>query len=81
MRIKILNRNPDGEIRLETTGSVKEVMVNEDFLHPGDESIAIGFKGNHASGIIELTTNELEELYRKVNRSTHLIKGFKIYRE
>lgn len=80
MKIKILNSNPDGIVRLETEGTVKEVMVHEDFLHPNAENIAIGFKGKHTSGLIEFTTKEIEDLYQKVHAKTHLIKGFKIYK-
>lgn len=81
MKIKILNSNIDGQIRFETIGLIKEVMINEDFLHPESESVALGFKGKSSSGLIEFTTKELEEIYKKVHSRTHLIKGFKILRE
>lgn len=81
MKIKILNKSADGAIRLETTGVIKEVMINEDFLHPEEESIAIGFKGKNTSGILEFSTKEIETLYKKIHKSTHLIQGFKLYKE
>jgi len=77
MQIKIKKQNQDGIVRLETSGDVKEVIVNEDFMHPKKESISIGFRGKNSSGIIELKTKELEHIYNSVKKRTHLIKGFK----
>lgn len=81
MKLKILKTSPDGMVRLETQGAIKEIMINEDFMHPNEESIAVGFKGQNTSGLIEFTTKEIEDLYEKVHSRTHLIKGFKFYKK
>lgn len=78
MQAKIRKNNKDGTVRLETSGEVKEIVINEDFLHPKKESIAICFSGKNSSGIIELTPKELEMLIKTAQHRKHLIKGVKI---
>ena len=77
MKVKIKKSNKDGVVRLESSGDVNEIWINEDFLHPQEESIAFGFRGEESSGIVELKTEELEMLYDKIRSKIHLIKGFK----
>jgi len=69
--------NSGGFIRSENFFEIKEVMINEDFLHPENESIALGFRNRDSSGIIEFTVKEFEKLAESVKRKMHLIKGFK----
>jgi hypothetical protein len=77
MQLKVKKSNKDGVVRLETSGDVKEIWVNEDFMHPNQESISIGFLGESSSGIIDFTPAEIEKLYNSVKNRMHLIKGFK----
>ena len=77
MKIKVKKTNPDGMVRLETSAEIKEVLINEDLLHPEDESIALGFRGKNSSGLIELSPEEFERMYDLVKSRMHLIKGFK----
>lgn len=79
MRIKTRYINSGGFVRLENFVAVKEVMINEDFLHPDNESIAIGFKNKDSSGIIEFTVEEFEKMASTVKKKMHLIKGFKTF--
>jgi len=76
MKIKIRKENKDGIVRLETSGEVKEVLINEDLLHPNEESISLCFKGKSSSGIVDITPKEIEILYDAVKNRIHLIKGF-----
>ena len=78
MKAKIKKVNLDGVVRLETSGEIEEVLINEEFLHPEGESISLCFRGKNSSGIIELRTDEFEKMYNTVKRKLHLIKGFKI---
>ncbi len=78
MKIKTKKQNSDGIVRLETSGELKEIMINEDFLNPHDASIALCFKGKDSSGIIELTPKEVEILNRELSRKIHLLKGIKV---
>jgi len=79
MRIKTRYINSGGFVRLENFVDIKEVMINEDFLHPENESIAIGFKNKDSSGIIEFTVGEFERLTHSVSKKMHLIKSFKTF--
>ena len=78
MQIKLRKQNQDGIVRLETSGEVKEILINEDILHPDQESISICYRGKNSSGIIDLTTEEFEKLYDAVKSRIHLIKGLKM---
>jgi len=77
MQIKLKKENSDGIIRLETKGEVKEILINEDILHPDQESISICYRGKNSSGIVDFTPSEIEEIYESVKNRMHLIKGFK----
>lgn len=77
MELKIKKQNSDGIVRLETSGLIKEVMVNEDFTK---ETIDVCFKGKNSSGIITLSMTEIEDLCRLAKKQTHLVKGFKEFK-
>ncbi|MBS3176953.1 hypothetical protein J4457_07010 [Candidatus Woesearchaeota archaeon] len=79
MQIKIRIKNKDGVARLENTTRIQEVMINEDLLHPDQESIAIGFRNQDSSGIIEFTVKEFEDFYKTVRSKIHLVKGARIF--
>ena len=79
MRMKIRYANAGGFTRVENFADLKEIMINEDFLHPENESIALCFRNKDSSGIIELTSREFEFLADKVRRKTHLLKGVRIF--
>ncbi len=77
MKVKIKKINRDGMARLETEGEIKEVIIKEEFLYPSDETIALCFRGQDSSGIVELKTEEFEDIYKNIRKRLHLIKGFK----
>ena len=77
MQLKIRKQNSDGVVRLESSGEVKEVLVNEDIMHPDAESISICYRGKNSSGIIDLSPAEAEMLFDTIKGRLHLIKGFK----
>lgn len=78
MDMKIKKRNPDGIVRVETSGVIKEVRIKEDMMRPGGETVELCFMGKNSSGIVELSTEELDGLYHQLKSRTHLIKGSKI---
>jgi len=78
MKVKTKKQNFDGLVKLETSGELKEVIINENFLHPDNASIALCFKGKSSSGIVELTPKEIESLYKNVMPKIHLMKGIKV---
>jgi len=77
MQIKIRKVNSDGIVRLESSGNVREILINEDILHPDKESISVCYKGKSSSGIIDFTPEEIEKIYDAIKNRIHLIKGFK----
>ncbi len=77
MQLKIRKTNKDGMVRLETQGQVKEILINEDFLHPNNETISVCFRGANSSGIVDFTAKEIEEVYEEVKGRLHLIKSIK----
>ncbi len=81
MRIKIRYVNDGGFVRLENFASLKEIMINEDFLHPENESIALCFRNKDSSGIIELTIGEFDKISQDVSKKQHRIKSVKIFRD
>lgn len=81
MKIKLKKTNQDGITRVETGGDVKEILINEDFLHPKKESISVCYKGKSSSGIVDFTPAEIEMLYSHVKRRMHLIKSSIIFKD
>jgi len=78
MKIKSKKQNSDGIVRVETSGEIKEIVMNEDFLHPDDASVAICYKGKQSSGIIKLSPREIESLFNQIMPKIHLMKGIKV---
>ncbi|MBN2367993.1 hypothetical protein JXC34_03165 [Candidatus Woesearchaeota archaeon] len=77
MKLKLKKENPDGVVRVESSGDVKEILINEDMLHPNEESISVCYRGKNSSGIVDFTPEEIEEIYDAIKSRIHLIKGFK----
>lgn len=77
MQLKIKKQNQDGVVRLESSGDVKEVLINEDLMHPDEESISVCFRGKSSSGIVDFSPKEIEKIYDTIKGRMHLIKGFK----
>ena len=78
MKIKTKKQNADGVVRLETSGELREVLINEDFMHPKEGSIAVCFRGKNGSGIIEFSPEEIEFISKQVAPKAHLLKDFKV---
>jgi len=78
MNIKTKKQNSDGLVRLETSGSVKEILVKSDFLKPKDAKIAVCFKGKNSSGIVEFTKKEIEDIYKEVESKTRFVENTKV---
>lgn len=71
--------NSGGFTKIENFTEIKEIMINEDFLHPENESIALAFRNKDSSGIIEFNSSEFEKVANSVRKKTHLLKGVKIF--
>ncbi len=79
MKIKIKNESSSGLIRTEHNVEIKEVMINEDFLDPGHESIALAFRNKDTSGIIEFKVAEFEKFSNSIRRKVHLVKSVRAF--
>jgi len=77
MKIRLKKTNQDGIMRVETGGEIKEILINEDLLHPNAESISVCYRGKNSSGIIDFTPAEIAKLNSTVKNRMHLIKGFR----
>ena len=62
MNIKLRFKNDNSTVKLENNNVVKEILINEDLIHPENESIAICFADKKSSGIIELSPAEFEKI-------------------
>ena len=78
MKIKAKKHNPDGLVRLETSGQIKEVLINEDFLNPKEASVSICFRGKSSSGIVEMGLIEFEKLYKNLEPKIRMLKDTKV---
>ncbi len=77
MKLRLRQYVEEGSLRFENGAELKEVMINEDLVHPEHESIALCFRNGNFSGVIELSPKEIEVLSRAIERKKHLIKGFR----
>lgn len=79
MQIKIRKEKWNGAVRMESSGDVKEILINENIVNPGNESVSVCFRGKNSSGIVDFTPKEIERIYNSVKDRVHLIKGFKVF--
>ncbi len=75
--MKIKMKTSNGVARIEDDSTIKEILINEDIIHPEKENIAICFSDKNSSGIVEISPAEFEKIYEKIKSRIHLIKGFR----
>jgi len=80
MHIKIKYQQEEGEIRLENSVEIKEVMIREHLMDPKKKRISIGFTNDSSSGLVEFSPEEFDRLVKSARDNTHLIKGIKVIR-
>ena len=78
MKIRSKKQNKDGIVRMETSGEVKEVIFNEDFLNPKEAKVAVCYKGKESSGIVEFSPDEIEDLFNQIMPKMNLVKGVRV---
>ena len=78
MKIKTKKHNADGIVRLETSGQLKEIIINEDFLSPEKASVALCFKGKNSSGIVHLSLNEFKFISKEIAPKLPMVENVKI---
>lgn len=80
MEIKVKKRMGNNVHRVQGTGEVKEIFSNMDFTNPKEGTIQICFKGEHCSGIIELSREEAKNISKNVSKMAKLGKKIKVIR-
>lgn len=80
MKIRVKKQNQDGIVKLETSGQIKEIIINEDIMHTKDASISVCFRGKNSSGILELTPKEINILQKELELKKHLFENVKVFR-
>ena len=78
MKLRTKKENQDGMVRLETSGEIKEIIINEDLLNTKDSSINVCFKGKNSSGIIEFTRKEMAILQKEFGNKKQLFDNVKV---
>lgn len=73
MIIKLKKENNEGIVRVESKTLIKDVIVNADAIDSSKEAIAIAFKTKNDSGFIELSKDEINFLFKKLNEKKHLM--------
>ena len=73
MQIKLKKQTSDGMIKIENKTIIKDVLINPEAVDSNKESIAIAFKSVNDSGFVELTRNEINFLFKKLNAKKHLL--------
>lgn len=78
MLIKAKKHNADGFVRLETSGNLREVIINEDLMAPEKASVALCFRGKNSSGIVCLSLNDIKFLTRQIGPKLAMMQDIKI---
>ena len=63
-------RSENGNIRkLSVGGEIKECFVKENIMDPKKAQVQVCFKGNVSSGILELSTDEIEKIHNTIKQT------------
>lgn len=80
MQIKTKKQNADRIVRLETSGEIKEILIKEDILKPEEARVNLCFRGENSSGIIELSKEEIDTVYKQVAQKMKMFGNIKVMR-
>ncbi|MFH1326861.1 MAG: hypothetical protein ABIH59_01910 [archaeon] len=78
MNIKTKKQNEDGIVRLETSGEIKEIIMNEDFLKPKEAKVSLCFRGKNSSGVVELNMKEAELIQKDLAKRLNFLVETKV---
>ncbi len=80
MKIKTKKQNKDGIVRLETSGEIKEIIINEDLMNTKNATISLCFRGKEGSGIVELSPKEIKILQKELEIKQKILGDVKIFK-
>ncbi len=78
MIIKTKKKTSSGIVKQILGGEIKEILIHSDIFSPQREKISVCFRGNKSSGIIELSSEEVERLYKTIHSKMKLVKDIKV---
>ncbi len=80
MIIKLKKQGFLGHSRTIAESTIDDILIKEDLLSPEKEQVNIYFRGEDASGILELNRGEVDALMNSLKSNTRLVKKSKIER-
>ena len=78
MKIRVKKQYSDGIDRIEASGEIKEILINQDFLDPKKVSVSLCFRGRDVAGIIDMVPEEFEMINKEVNSRKKILKRTKV---
>ncbi|MGA2130157.1 MAG: hypothetical protein ABSG05_00880 [Candidatus Pacearchaeota archaeon] len=78
MELKVKKRNGHEVHRVNGTAEIKEVLGSADLFEQKNQIVQVCFRGEHCSGIFELSGDEAKGLSKELNRVTKAGNKFKI---
>jgi hypothetical protein len=67
--------------KMEVSGEIKEVIIHPDLVQEEKNSVRICFRGNRSSGIVELSTQEANDLNKTLTSKLSFLKEVKVFKE
>lgn len=78
MDVKLKSRGILWDNRNEEKVKIENLIFKEDVLNPEQEKLAVYYRGDYASGIIELSLEEAEAVAEAVSRRKQVVQSVKI---
>ncbi|MBI2043811.1 hypothetical protein HYT24_00405 [Candidatus Pacearchaeota archaeon] len=80
MKVRTKKLHDRGIAKVETSGEIKEIIINEDFMNPKGLSVSVCFRGHNGSGIVDLTAEEINEIQSELSSKKKLLGKVKVMR-
>jgi len=78
MIVKVKKQGLLGSAKEEHKAKVDDYIFKEDLLNPEKEKLNIYFRGEEASGIVELNSEEIEAIVESVKSRKEVLKEIKL---
>ena len=74
MHIKVKRKGLVSDTKMHFVSSIENVVLHEDLLYPTKEHLAVYFRGNGVSGVLELGRVEVERLLSSARSSLQAVQ-------
>ncbi len=78
MIVRTKKLHDHGIARVEASGEIKEIIINEDLMHPKHMTVSVCFRGHNGSGIVELTPKEVDEIQKELSSKKKMLGKVKV---